>query len=71
MFFNSLGFSIGILFAPLAAIMTYLITYGEYQHHYSDNKEPRKIALEAALGTFAIFLIISVLIGLFIERALN
>jgi ribose/xylose/arabinose/galactoside ABC-type transport system permease subunit len=63
---NLISLSIGIIFAPIAALMAYLITYGEYQHHYSDNKKPRKLAMEAALGTLLLFLFISLVIGWFL-----
>jgi len=58
---------IGIVFSPLAAIAAYLITYSEYQHHYSDNKKPKKLAMETALGTLLLFLLISLTIGWFMD----
>ena len=61
-----ISLSVGTVFAPLASLMAYLITYGEYQHHYSDNKKPRKLALEAAIGTFILFFVISIIIGFFL-----
>jgi len=45
-------------FALIAAAMAYLITYNEWTHHYSTKKEPRKIALEAAVFTFIVFIAI-------------
>jgi hypothetical protein len=42
-------------FALIAAVMAYLISYDEWTHHYSTKKEPRKIALEAAIFTLIFF----------------
>lgn len=42
--------------------MAYLITYNEYIHHYQTKKEPRKIALEAAVFAFVLFNVISIFI---------
>jgi H+/Cl- antiporter ClcA len=56
---------IGGVFGFLGALMTYLITYNEWAHHYSTKKEPRKMALEAAIFAFLFLFILSVLIGLF------
>jgi len=66
--FNPVALGIGLVFGPLAALSAYLITYGEYQHHYPDKKTPRKLALEAAIGTLVFFLVLSVVIGLFLEN---
>lgn len=54
---------VGVIFGLLAALMAYLITYNEWLHHYPSKKEPRKIALEAAVFTFIIFLVLSLFIG--------
>jgi len=59
---------IGLVLSPFAGIMAFLITYHEYQRHYADKQRPLKIALEAALFTFAFFMIISAVIGLFLTR---
>lgn len=53
---------VGVIFGLLAALMAYLITYNEWLHHYPSKKEPRKIALEAAVFTFIIFLVLSLFI---------
>ncbi len=59
---------LGLVFSPLAAAAAFLITYDEYIHHYPDKKEPLKLALQAALFTFAVFVIISLVIGYFLSR---
>ncbi len=42
--FISMSLAISLVFSPFAAIMAYLITYGEYIHHYPDKKKPVKLA---------------------------
>jgi len=63
---NPIVLLIGIIFAPLAAAMAFIITYGEYTHHYPDKKMPLKLATEAAIMAFIVFSAISLLVGLFI-----
>ena len=35
--------------------MAYLISYNEYLHHYTDKRQPKRLALQAALITFGFF----------------
>jgi hypothetical protein len=56
-----MSMSIYLIFLPfalIAAVMAYLISYNEWMHHYPTKKEPKKIALEAAVFTFIIFIAI-------------
>ena len=57
--FNPISFIVGLVFAPIAAAMAFLITYGEYSRHYTDKKKPLKFALEAALLAFVVFSLIA------------
>jgi cytochrome bd-type quinol oxidase subunit 2 len=59
--------SIGVIFGSLAALCAYLITYKEWEHHYSDRKIPRRMALETAIFTLLFFLAIMVVVGLFFK----
>lgn len=59
----NLFLGIGVVFGFLASLMAYLITYNEWVHHYPTKKEPRKIALEAAIFTFIFFFLISLIAG--------
>jgi hypothetical protein len=61
--FVSLSVAIALIFSPLASAMAFIITYGEYLHHYPDKKQPMKLAIEAALVAFAFFIGLSFLIG--------
>ena len=60
----TLSIFIGMLLAPIAAIISFLITYEEYQRHFPDSRIPRKMALQTALYTFIIFLAISIFVGI-------
>ena len=71
MLFNPIVFYIGLFFSPFAALMAYIITYGEYQHHYPDKTMPRRLALEAGIGTFVFFLLISIFIGWFMGATIK
>jgi hypothetical protein len=64
MIINPITLLVGIVFAPLAAAMAFIITYGEYTHHYSDKKMPLKLAIEAAILSFIVFGLISLVVGL-------
>jgi K+-sensing histidine kinase KdpD len=60
----NIAFGIGLIFSPIAALMSGLIAYEEYSHHFSTGKQPLKLALEAALITFVVFILISFFIGI-------
>jgi len=66
----SLFLSIGIIFGFFASLMAYLIIYGEWSHHYPTKKEPRKIALEAAILTFIFFFLLSLISGYFLTKTI-
>ena len=57
---------IGLMLCPIAAAMAFLITYEEYSHHYTDKTKPLKLAFEAAILTFIVFGILSLLVSFFI-----
>ena len=67
----SLALLIGLIFSPIAGLMAFLITYHEYERHYANKRQPLRIALEAALFTFAFFIIVSIVIGLILSRVLQ
>jgi hypothetical protein len=54
---------IGLVLSPIAALMSYFITYDEYLHHYPDKGTPRRMALQAAALTFIFFVLISMAVG--------
>jgi len=49
-------------FTLIGSVMAYLITYNEYMHHYPTKKEPRKVALEAAVFAFIFLSVISIFV---------
>lgn len=65
--FVSLSIGIALIFSPLASAMAFIITYGEYLHHYPDKKKSVKLATEAALATLAFFIVLSFVIGFVLE----
>jgi uncharacterized membrane protein (DUF485 family) len=66
--FLKLSLALGILFGIISGLMTFLITYHEYIRHYPTKKEPRKMALKAALVSLCFFFALSVLIGFFLMQ---
>jgi hypothetical protein len=63
-----MSIAIGLFFSPLASATAFLITYSEYLHHYPDKKQPRKLATQAAITTFIVFLMLSIVVGFLLER---
>ena len=57
----------GVIFGSLGAACAYLITYKEWEHHYSTPEIPCKMALETAIFTFIFFIVIMVIMGLVIK----
>ncbi len=51
-----------ITFSPFAAIIAFIITYDEYQHHL-DKKSARNQAIQAAVFTFIVFIVVGLLSG--------
>ena len=49
---------IDLLFSFIAALVAFGITYNEYVHHYPTKKEPVKLALDTAITTFIVFIIL-------------
>ena len=59
-----------ITFSPFAAIIAYIITYDEYQHHL-DKKSARNQAIQAAIFTFVVFIIVGLLSGYVFNTFVN
>jgi hypothetical protein len=51
-----------IIFSPFAALIAYIITNDEYQHHF-DAKSARRRALQMALFTFVVFVAVGLISG--------
>jgi hypothetical protein len=56
---SGLALILVLVFSPVAAISSYLITYAEYKKHFpEDLKRARKLSLKFALATFIFFAIL-------------
>ncbi len=66
--FVPISVGIALIFSPLASAMAFIITYGEYLHHYPDKKKPMKLAIEAALVTFTFFIALSFIVSYLLEN---
>jgi uncharacterized protein YybS (DUF2232 family) len=65
-----LAFSIiiGIVFGFLAALMAFVITWHEYEKHKFAGKRLFKEAFQAAIFTFVVFLLLSLLVGFLLSH---
>jgi hypothetical protein len=61
-------FPLGVLFAILASIMAFLITYNEYAKHFEDKRRARRDALRTGLVTFLFFCVLVFVAGLILDR---
>ncbi len=61
---------IAAIFSPLAAIMAFSITYGEYKHHYHEKRKAWKKSLETAFFTLAFFLVLGLLLAIILPFCL-
>jgi acyl dehydratase len=66
----SLIFAATITFSPFAAIIAFIITYDEYQHHF-DPKRAKKQAFQTAFFTFIVFIIAGLLSGYVFNTYIN
>ena len=62
---------IGAMFAFLASIMAFLITYNEYAKHYREKRKAVLAALQTALVTFFFFCTLSLVAGLVLDYVLG
>jgi len=54
----------------IPALSAFIITYGEYSHHYPAKKEPLKIALESALFAFIFFVVLTLGIIFLVSKSI-
>jgi len=60
--------AIGFVLSGLAALAAFLITYEEWSHHYPTKNEPLRHAIWAAIVTFVVFAILTLLVVAFSDR---
>jgi H+/Cl- antiporter ClcA len=59
---------IGVIFGFLAALMAFVITWHEYEKHKFTGKRLFRQAFQAAIFTFIVFLLLSLLVGFFLAH---
>lgn len=50
---------LALVLSPIAALMSYLITYQEYAHHFPDKRNVHWISLKTALATWLFFVVLT------------
>jgi len=60
--------TIGLIFSLVAALMAFLVTYGEYSRHFMAKSRALKISIETASVIFAVFFIITIIAGLVLSK---
>ncbi len=60
---------IGSVIGLFAGLLAFLITYEEYVRHYPVGNKPLRLALEAAVFAFFVFLALSIVTGFVLTRA--
>jgi len=67
----SLSLALVLIFAPLAALSSYLIIYAEYKKHFPENpKKARTQALYFELVVFLFFALLTLLLVFLVEKLL-
>jgi uncharacterized membrane protein len=64
-------FVIGLFFSLMASIMAFIITYREYTHHYLDKQDTFNTSFKAAVYTFAVFIVLSIFLAIFLRRIIS
>jgi len=59
---SALIFAFTIIFSPFSAMIAYIITYDEYQHHF-DSRMAKQKAFQMALFTFVVFVAVGLVSG--------
>jgi hypothetical protein len=59
---------IGLVFSSVAALMAFLVTYGEYSRHFMAKTRALKISIETASVIFAVFFIITIIAGFVLSK---
>jgi len=69
--FNFILIIIGLVLGTLAALIAFLVTYGEYSRHFMTKGKALKISLETALFIFILFAVIAVVTGFAFPKILG
>lgn len=63
--------TIGLVFSLVAALMAFLVTYGEYSRHFMSKSRALKISFETAFIVLIVFAIIAVIMGVLFPKMLR
>jgi len=67
----SSSFILWLFFSPIAALMAFLITYGEFSHHYADRGRVFREALQMAVFALVVFLLLGLVASFILPRTLK
>lgn len=62
---------VGLLFAPIAGAMAFVITYEEYRHHHPDRRAAIVQSVEMALVTTVFFVLLALVVGAILPDVLG
>lgn len=62
---------VGLLFAPIAGAMAFVITYEEYRHHHRDRRAAIVQSVEMALVTTVFFVLLALVVGAILPGVLG
>ena len=62
---------LGFSFSFIAGLAAFLISYEEYSRHYRDKRKAFLLSVKTAIFAFVVFLVLAIIIGFFIDRALK
>lgn len=65
---SALVLAVTITFSPFAALIAYIVSLDEYQHHFGSKKEARKQALQTAVFTLVIFVSLGIILSLYFGK---
>jgi len=52
------------IFSAIAGVMALMISYEEYNHHFSMKTESLKLALKTAFSSFIFFLVLGIILAI-------
>ena len=60
---SALVIAVTITFSPFAAFIAYIVSLDEYQHHFESKKKARNQALQTALFTLVVFVVLGLILS--------
>ena len=59
---------LGVIFSFIASAMAFLIAHSEYSRHFVNKKQTLKLALEAAVFAFIVFLVLGIFAAFVLKK---